>query len=370
MTEDHFAVSVATRFTLAVFCIIGPVAAAAQAVTLDNATGTIIDPRPLVPDGYCTRWNFRTNRLAFMAPNADGYYRVFTCRPDGTDRRNICTNPALPTKHIGLPYWHPSGKYLLITAQKQDYSDPKMFGQPDYAGLPGFGVHDDLWLITADGSRCWKLTNIPDARTEGILIPIFSPDGKLLAWSERQPDKTYIIKVADFIEFPQPHLGNIRSYQPGGRAYYELGSFTADSRGLLYSSDQDTHNFWFSQIYHFDLATGRSQRLTVGGKYNEHPIDISTPGGEWIVYMSTRDAKGFPGRMGLGTDFWAMRLDGTGNKRLTTMNRSPSDPQSQGGPRWAGTCSISPGGDYLLGDVQDNLAKQTGMVLVLRLTDR
>jgi hypothetical protein len=60
-----------------------------QAVTLDNATSSTIDAKPLIPGGCCTRWNFRTHRLVFMAPGAGGYYRVFTCRPDGQDRRNV-----------------------------------------------------------------------------------------------------------------------------------------------------------------------------------------------------------------------------------------------------------------------------------------
>ncbi len=340
---------------------------ASTSCTVDRATGTTIDPQPLLPQGYLTRWNYATNRVAYMQPAADGYYRVFTMRPDGTDRRAITAGLNLvPAKHQGMPYWHPSGRYLVFAAQKKEWKGPTMFGNPDYEAVPGFGLHDDLWLITADGTRAWRLTNDPGTRTQGILMPVFSPDGRRLAWSERQPDKTYEIKVADLVIKPEPHLENIKSYQPGGRAYYEPGSFTSDSASLTYSSDQDTHSFWRSQIYRLDLASGRSARLTQGTAYCEHPTVVSTPTGDWIIYMTIRGVDHFPHHPTLGTDWYAMRMDGSGSKRLTFMNVNRKDnPQNTGKPQVAITVSVSPSGDYMLGDVQDNLAKQTGFVHIV-----
>jgi Tol biopolymer transport system component len=234
--------------------------------------------------------------------------------------------------------------------------------------LPGFGTHDDLWLITADGSQAWQLTNDANVKTEGELMAVFSPDGKHLAWSSRQPDKTYVIKVADFSESPQPHLGGIRTYTPGGKSYYEPGSFTSDGSGLTYSSDQDTRSFWRSQIYVMDLATGKSRRLSQGSSYNEHPIVVSTPTGDWIVYMSDREEERRFMRLP-GTDWWAVRLDGTGTKRLSYMNIHKSDnPEAFERPITAITVSVGPSGDFMLGDVQDSVARQTGYSMVVRFT--
>jgi hypothetical protein len=84
--------------------------------------------------------------------------------------------------------------------------------------------------------------------------------------------------------------------------------------------------------------------------------------------QSTRRAKGFRGHVGLGTDFWAMHLDGSGNKRLTAMNLTPTDPQSQGAPRYATTSSVSPSGDFFHADVQESVATQNGMALLVRFT--
>ena len=357
--------------TLFFFLLISIIQArAATPCTLDRATGTTIDPKPYLTNAYGSRWNAATNRIVFMSPNADGYYRLFTQRPDGTNRIAITANtPGLPPGHQGTAYWHPSGRYILFIAEKPDWHDRKMFGNPDFGALPGFGRHDDLWLITADGRHAWQLTHDPNTKDQGILIPIFSPDGKHVAWSARQPGGKYALQVADFIESPQPHLEHIRSYQPGGPAYYETGSFTSDSRSIAYTSDQDTHSFWRSQIYRLDLATGAGTRLTTGNDYNEHPIVVPTPTGDWVIYMTTHGVNRRPFHLMLGTDWYAMRIDGTGTKRLTTMNLlRKNNPENSGSVQVAGTVAPSPTGTFMLGDVQDSLVKQTGFVHTVHFT--
>ena len=343
---------------------------AESACTLDRATGTTVERRPFIEHAFGTRWNFATNRIALMGADASGYYRVFTVSPDGGDRRDLTAGLAgLPQKHHGMPYWHPSGRYLLFTAQKEDWKGPALFGSPDYEALPGFGRHDDLWLISADGSRLWQLTHEANTRDEGVLLPVFSPDGTHVAWAARQPGGKYLLIVAEFLERPEPHLEHLITYRPGNGSYYEPGSFTADGRSLLYTSDQDTHSFWQSQIYRLDLPEGSSQRLTVGKDYNEHPVVVATPSGDWVVYMSTHDVNRYPGHWFLGTDWHAMRPDGTGSKRLTTMNINRADnAENMGQMQVATTVAISPGGDFMLGDVQDNLVRQTGLVRTVRFT--
>ena len=338
--------------------------------TLDRATGTTIEKASFLRNGYSVRWHAGLDRLAYMQPAANGYYRIFTANPDGSGITALSEQaPGLPKKHHGSPHWHPSGKYLLLVAQKQDWSGRKLFGNPDYEALPGFGRHDDMWLIAADASQSWQLTDEPNTVDQGVLIPVWSADGKHVAWSSRQPGGKYVLKVADFLETPQPHLSEVRSFQPGGKAYYETGSFTSDGKSLIYTSDQDTHDFWHSQIYRLDLDSGKATRLTVGTHYNEHPSLMTSPIGDWVVYMSTEGVDRYPWQLFLGTDWWAMRPDGSGKKRLTRMNINRKDnPQNEKALRVAGTIAPSPDGTWFLGDVQDSLTKQTGQVRVVRFT--
>ena len=349
------------------------IAESSASCTLDRATGTMIDAQPFLSDAWGSRWNVATNRIAYVQRNAQGYYRVFTVSSDKSDRRALTEDkPELPpNKHQGMVYWHPSGRYLMFTAQKPEWTGRSLFGQPDYEALPGFGRHDDLWLITADGKHVWRLIDEPNTRQQGILIPIFAPDGRHLAWSSRQPSGEYVLKVADFMESPEPHLANIKSYEPGGETYYETGSFTSDSKSIAYTSDQDTHHFLRSQIYLLNLASGKSTRLTTGNGYNEHPIVIGTPSGDWIVYMSTKGVDRFPFQFTLliGTDWWAMRTDGSEVKRLTTMNVNRED-NPENGHRMLVACTVAvgPSGDLMLGDVQDSIARQTGMIRVVHFT--
>jgi len=324
-------------------------------------------------DAWGSRWNLKTNRIAYGQRNPEGYYKVFTVSPDGSDRRALTEGqPTLPpNKHQGMVYWHPSGRYLMFTAQKPEWSGRSLFGQPDYEALPGFGRHDDLWLITADGKRVWQLINEPNTKQQGILIPVFAPDGRHIAWSSRQPSGHYVLKVADFIETPEPHIANVRSYEPGGETYYETGSFTSDSKSLTYTSDQDTHHFLESQIYILNLATAEGTRLTKGYYYNEHPIVVGTPTGDWIVYMSDKAVDRFPFQftLAVGTDWYAMRTDGSELKRLTTMNVNRKDnPENAHRMLIACTVAVSPSGDSMLGDVQDSVARQTGMIRMVRFT--
>ena len=56
-------------------------------------------------------------------------------------------------------------------------------------------------------------------------------------------------------------------------------------------------------------------------------------------------------------------------KRLTTMNLvRPDNPENDGRTLVAGKVTASPGGDTLLGDVQDSLVRQTGFVERIQLT--
>jgi len=67
----------------------GAVAGPASTCTVDRAGGTTIDETPLIRNGYGTRWNLATDRLAYMQRDASGYYSIYTMRPDGSGRKRL-----------------------------------------------------------------------------------------------------------------------------------------------------------------------------------------------------------------------------------------------------------------------------------------
>jgi hypothetical protein len=72
---------------------------------------------------------------------------------------------------------------------------------------------------------------------------------------------------------------------------------------------------------------------------------------------------------GPGTDWWAVRTDGMGEKHLTYMIiHAHGDPENNGETLVALSSALSPEGDYMLADVQDSLTKQSGNARVVRLT--
>jgi len=85
--------------------------------------------------------------------------------------------------------------------------------------------------------------------------------------------------------------------------------------------------------------------------------------------MSNRGVSRLPRNFFLGTDWYAMKTDGSGVKRLTSMS-APAKGNLQHSDSLAVACTVasSPDGDYFLGDVYDDLKRQSGYVKTVHLT--
>jgi Tol biopolymer transport system component len=333
----------------------GPVTDAGVGVQLFRVQGEGVE---WSPDG---QW------VVYDCKHQDGYYNIHVCRADGTDDRCLTTlDNGLPHRHAGSPAWHPSKKYIVLAAEKKVHQGGSI------EAIPGFGGRSDIWVMLADGSKAWQLTNTADARGSGVIIPKFSHDGSKLAWAERvKPPQLFTpratfgdwsIKVADFVDSPNgPHVANIRTYEPGGTAFYEAYGFSPDDSKIIFDSDFDSKGAFNSQIYVMDAASGSNvRRLTNGLDYNEHAS--YSPDGKHIVWMTSR------GNMNHGTDWWIMDADGSNQRRLTHFNQ-PGYPEWAGGI-WAVYACLAhwaPNGMQLLGGVQYSLIKQEGRIVLLTL---
>ncbi|MGO8852515.1 hypothetical protein [Mycobacterium sp.] len=322
-------------------------------------------------DAFGVDWSKVSDLIAFNARGGDGLFHIYTVRPDGTDRRQVGVGSAsFPQRTTGSPVWSPSGRFIAFVAEKSSHPGNSV------GATPGWGSYSDLWVATADGSRAWQLTDVPADKDHGTIIPEFSPDGRLLEWTERtaagkvlNPDRFagfWVVKIAKFNVGPDgtPLLSDARTVSPAGDAFNETGGFSADSASFVLTSDFETRNFWKSQIYRLDLESGATTRLTKGDSYNEHPR--YTPDGR-VLWM-TNAAN--PRR---GTDWWIMNPDGSDPQRL-------SDFDSDGGARgfggeevWATvvqTSDWSPDQRYFYGDVETNLLSSDSVILRVALSCR
>jgi len=316
-------------------------------------------------------WSKAHDLIAFNAKGTDGRYHIYTAKPDGTNRQQLgVVSTGFPQHTTGSPVWSPSGQFIAFVAEKPTHPGDSV------VATPGWGSYSDLWVATADGSRAWQLTDVPTDKDHGTIIPEFSPDGRLLEWTERiasgkvlNPDRFagfWVIKVADFsvAQDGTPSISGIRTVSPPGDAFNETGGFSTDSVSLVFASDFETHNFWKNQIYRLDLASGATTRLTRGDSYNEHPR--YTPDGE-VLWMSNA---GNPSR---GTDWWTMDSDGSNPQRLSNFDRDGGAAAIGHSPVWATaveTSNWSPDQHYFYGDVETNLLNSDSVIVRASLTCR
>lgn len=314
-------------------------------------------PRLLTREGGRLDWN--QGSIAFdkisNRGTKDRRYDVYTMRPDGSDIQCLTCDRhvmGLPSGIVGQPAWHPSGRYVVVQVEKAVH--PKVIV---WAVLsPGAGVYHDLWLIDVATRKAHLIHSIPTNKHFGVLHPHFSSDGTKLSWSEMYQGVSlakgagmgfWKLKVASYVDGPNPHLTDIRDYQPELPGFYENHGFSPDGRLLIF-----THNtrrgdpFKTNNIYTMDIATGKiAQQLTDTG-YNEHAV--FSPDGSKIAWMSST---GNGPSFSAGTDFWVMNADGSNKRRLTFFN-DRTNPQWLRKHAIASDLTWNPDGTQIAGYVQ------------------
>ena len=104
---------------------------------------------------------------------------------DGSNKRMILHNGATNF----APSWHPDGKRIIFSSNRDDW----------HQDIGQYGHNFELYLINVDGTGLERITY----NTTFDSFPMFSPDGKKLAWaSNRTPEKPHQtdIYIADWEE--------------------------------------------------------------------------------------------------------------------------------------------------------------------------
>ena len=154
-----------------------------QKAVTNSATGDalgniVVSRRTLTAHGGRVDWCASNNLIAFDRMTGSDSSEVFVIRPDGSAERCItCNIPGLPEGIRGQPAWHPSGEFLVIQVQGKFYKGSRF-------EFVSWGIHNDLWLIAANGQ--WAQQLIETEYLGASLHPHFSDSGDRLFWTVRE----------------------------------------------------------------------------------------------------------------------------------------------------------------------------------------
>lgn len=304
----------------------------------EPSSPSVVSVTVLQEVGGRVSWSHARNVIALDRAGSDGYFDVYTMAPDGSGLQFLTSDKGdlVPQANNGNPAWHPSGDYIVFQAE-----DPELEGFPNapvrleqYVTSPGIGINNNLWLMTADGSRFWQLTHVWNHY--GALHPQFSQDGTKLLWTEiisSQFDRMghWAIKLADFsVENGEPRISNIETFRPLNLQLYEVHGFSPDGQIILFSGVEEGKYYYDMEIYVMDLATRSVTRLTENDEWDEHAH--FSPDGRYIVWTSSegieqpkgnllQDIVSNPPKL----EYWIMKSDGSSQRRISGFNH-PDEP--------------------------------------------
>jgi hypothetical protein len=335
--------------------------------------------------GTCSAWcPYNDTLVAYNLLQPNGYYNISLAdvTPGNTlvhERCFTCGNSHLPGKNVAQPNFSPNGKYILFMAEQAVHPGNSV------NSIPGIGRYNDLWVMTADGTKTYRLTTTLDTNVNAMIEPYFNPAGNEIMWDImtdtasgvlKQIFGYWVIKIAPFIDDPVlgPYIDSthIRTIQPGGiNALNEPYGWSPDGSKILFASCYNQVTGLEDQIYSMDTDGTNIQQLSStahGYKYCEHGFYNTT--GTQIVYMTDRDADA--GASVGGDDWWIMNSDSTDDYRLTYFNDTASS-------YWTGNVHINLHGSFchdsnkFIGDVsgstpvQQNVDSSIGALYIINL---
>jgi dipeptidyl aminopeptidase/acylaminoacyl peptidase len=156
------------------------------------------------PDGQRVIWR----RFNEKGDTAD----VYTMKLDGSDVRRLTDFGAMSW----APYFHSSGEYVIYTANKHGFANFELFI------VDALGAKEPVRVTYTDGF-------------DGL--PVFSPDGKKLAWtSGRTPEKNSQVFMADW-----NHTAALAALDKAATRVQEQKQHTAHSSPVTNRSNTSTN---------------------------------------------------------------------------------------------------------------------------------
>ena len=156
-----------------------------------------------------------------------------------------------------------------------DTRDTRMLSQPAInAGHIAFIYAEDLWVANTDGTQPRRLTV-----DEGIESnPVFSPDGKWIAFSAQYDGNTdvYVIPV-------EGGIPKRLTWHPGVDI---VRGFTNDSRSVLFISQRASFTNRYFQLFTVPVTGGHETQLEIPNAFHA----CYSPDGQWMAYTPIPEA--------------------------------------------------------------------------------
>jgi hypothetical protein len=292
--------------------------------------------------------------------------QIYRIRPDGSELTCLTCAQAeggpSPGVHKGVPHWYPDGSLVFLQVEQETHEGDRAMADP------GSGENNDIWAMTPDGQRWWRLTDLSSVAGGGVLFPVPSHDGRRLAWSERiagpsRPIATVIeallhdppmdifgqwqLKIADLsIDAAGPRLDNTQVYTPGGAAFYEMQEWGPGDTQIYFASPIDRESPFELGIWSLDPTSGTyAPLLAAEQEWHEH-LSFS-PDGKKIAYMSSVCCEWNEYNLQtLVAELYLMDSDGTNPVQLTYFN-TPGRPEYSSDHSIAAKSTWSPDGTQL-----------------------
>ncbi|MBU2046562.1 MAG: peptidase S41, partial [Bacteroidetes bacterium] len=171
-----------------------------------------------------------------------------------------------------------TGFVLLLLSSKsvhaQNITDTRLLWQPTISNNHiAFIYADDLWVANKDGSYPQRITV-----SEGVESnPVFSPDGKMIAFTGQYDGNTDVFVV--------PVTGGVPkrlTWHPGADL---VRDFSPDGKKVLFASSRNSFTNRYSQLYTVDVSTGAEVQLPIPNAF----WASYSPDGNSIAYTTIAD---------------------------------------------------------------------------------
>ena len=254
-------------------------------------------------------------------------------------------NGPKPERSKMQPSWYPSGDWIFLAVERDQYSVPAFFsGNKSYIeGQLQNGIWTDMWAVSPDGKTWYRMTNFESGVPgvgDGFTGPAFTPDGKKAIWSQAMdgnifayyPFGRWELTEADVsIQNGKPLFSNEKNITPAGMNWNEPGNFSPDDQTLVLTGSTEKDAEGMDQ-YLLNIKTGKLTNLTNSPTiWDEH--GVFSPDGKKILFMSAypyRDDPNASKVLSIKTDFMLVNSDGSNFRQLTYF-RTPGHAEYSNG---------------------------------------